>query len=66
MDTPLFTRLFEIVLLLEKEFEDPENVSFQYIVTTTTSLPKHLATKSFVAETLDAKTNKGLLLKQKF
>ena len=66
MDSPLFTRLFEIVQLLEKEFEYPEDVSFQYIVTTTASPPKHLATKPFVAETLDAKSDKGLLLKQRF
>ena len=66
MDTPLFTGLFETVRLIEAEFEDPENVSFQYIVTTTTTLPKHLATKPFVAETLDVKSDKGLLLKQKF
>ena len=66
IDTPLFTRLFEIVHLLEKEFEDPEDVSFQYIITTTASPPKHLATKPFVAETLDAKSDKGLLLRQKF
>ena len=66
IDLPLFTRLFEIVQLLEKEFSDPEDVSFQYIVTTTASPPKHLATKPFVAETLDAKSDKGLLLKQRF
>ena len=66
MDTPLFTRLLEIVHLLEKEFNDPKNVSFQYIITTATPPPKHLATKPFVAETLDAKSDKGLLLKQKF
>ena len=66
MDTPLFARLFEVVHLLEKEFEDPDDISFQYIVTTTTSPPKHLATKPFVAETLDAKSDKGLLLRQKF
>ena len=66
MDTPLFTRLLETVHLIEKEFEDPENISFQYIVTTTTPPPKHLATKPFVVETLDAKSDKGLLLKQTF
>ena len=66
MNTPLFSRLFEVVHLLEKEFEDPDDVSFQYIVTTTTPPPKHLATKPFIAETLDAKSDKGLLFKQKF
>ena len=66
MNTPLFSRLFEVVHLLEKEFEGPDDVSFQYIVTTTTPPPKHLATKPFIAETLDAKSDKGLLFKQKF
>ena len=66
MDTLLLSRLFEITHLLEKEFEDPDNVSFQYIVTTTTPPTRHLATKPFVEETLGAKSDKGLLLKQKF
>ena len=66
MDAPLFARLFEVVHELEEEFEDPEAVSFQYIVTTTTSPPDSLAIKPFVVETLNAKKDKGLLLKRRF
>jgi len=66
MEAPLFARLFEVVHEMEQEFEDPNAISFQYIVTTTTSPPAHLAVKPFVVETLDARKDKGLLLKRKF
>ena len=66
MEAPLFARLFEVVHELEQEFKDPEAVSFQYIVTTTTAPPDALAVKPFVVETLNAKKDKGLLLKGRF
>ena len=66
MEAPLFARLFEVVHELEQEFEDPDAISFQYIVTTTTSPPAHLASKPFVVETLDARKDKGLVLKRRF
>ncbi len=66
MEAPLFRRLFEIVYELESEFEDPGNVSFQYIVTTTTAPPKALDKQPYVRETLDARSEGGLLLKVKF
>ena len=66
MEAPLFARLFEAVHELEQEFEDPGAISFQYIVTTTTAPPGALAVKPFVVETLNAKKDKGLLLKKRF
>ena len=66
MEAPLFARLFEVVHELEQEFENPNTISFQYIVTTTTSPPDQLAVKPFVVETLNARKDKGLLLKQRF
>ena len=66
MEAPLFARLFEVVHELEQEFEDPKAVSFQYIVTTTTSPPDPLGAKPFVVQTLDARKDKGLLLKRRF
>ncbi len=66
MQTPLFLRLLELVHQLENEFEGSDEISFQYIVTTTTPPPKPLAAKPFVAETLDGKSDKGLLLKHRF
>ena len=66
VEASLFAKLFEIVRELEQEFEDPDTISFQYIVTTTTSPPDSAGIKPFVVETLDARKEKGLLLKQRF
>jgi hypothetical protein len=68
MEAPLFRRLFEIVHELESMFEDDRQVSFQYIVTTTTAPPEELGRESgrYVRETLDARTTEGLLLKRRF
>ena len=66
MEGPLFRRLFEIVFELESLFNNPEDVSFQYIVTTTSKPPTHLAKRPYVVETLDATTDDGLLMRQRF
>lgn len=68
MEGPLFRRLFEIVAELENEFTETDSVSFQYIVTTTTTPPTELGSEDgpFVRETLDARNEKGLLLKKRF
>ena len=68
MEGPLFRRLFEIVHELETQFNDPNTVSFQYIVTTTSEPPDQLANPNtpFVVETLDATTEDGRLLRTKF
>lgn len=68
MEGPLFRRLFEIVHELETHFSDPNHVSFQYIVTTTSEPPAHLANPDgpYVAETLDATSENGRLLRTRF
>ena len=66
MEPPLFARLFEVAHELEEEFTDPDSVSFQYIVTTTTSPPEHLSQDPYVILTLDGRKEKGLLLKKRF
>jgi len=64
MEGPLFRRLFEIVHELEAQFCDPANVSFQYIVTTTSEPPSALADEGspYVRLTLDATNDEGRLL----
>lgn len=44
----VYQRLFEVVA----EMEETQPVLFQYIVTTTTSPPKHLSKRPWLAETL--------------
>ncbi|PQO38864.1 hypothetical protein C5Y96_03050 [Blastopirellula marina] len=68
MEGPLFGRLFEIVEELESKFDSSHNVSFQYIVTTTSEPPRHLASSKgpYVVETLDATTDDGLLMRKRF
>lgn len=68
MEGPLFRRLFEIVHELETQFSDPNHVSFQYIVTTTSEPPAHLAKPDgpYVVETLDATSENGRLLRRMF
>ena len=68
MEGPLFRRLFEIVHELETQFSDPNHVSFQYIVTTTSEPPSHLANPDgpYVVETLDATSENGRLLRTRF
>lgn len=68
MEGPLFRRLFEVVAELEDEFDDAYQMSFQYIVTTTTTPPIELSREDgpYVCETLDARTEDGLLLKKRF
>lgn len=68
MEGPLFRRLFEIVHELESQFTDAKDVSFQYIVTTTSEPPANLANPNepYVVENLDATTDDGRLLRMKF
>lgn len=68
MEGPLFRRLFEIVHELETQFGDPETISFQYIVSTTSEPPSTLADESgpYVRLTLDATDDKGRLLCKTF
>ncbi len=68
MEGPLFRRLFKIVHELETQFSDPNHVSFQYIVTTTSEPPAHLANPDgpYVVETLDATSENGRLLRRRF
>lgn len=68
MEGPLFRRLFEIVHELESQFSDANHVSFQYIVTTTSEPPAHLANPDgpYVVETLDATSENGRLLRRRF
>jgi hypothetical protein len=68
MEGPLFRRLFEIVHELETQFSNANHVSFQYIVTTTSEPPVHLANPDgpYVVETLDATSENGRLLRRRF
>ena len=68
MEGPLFRRLFEIVHELEAQFPNPNDISFQYIVTTTSEPPAHLASPKgpYVVETLDATDENGRLLRRRF
>lgn len=68
MEGPLFRRLFNVVHDLEGTFPAEDQVSFQYIVTTTTAPPKELSNEEgpYVRETLDARTDDGLLLRKRF
>lgn len=68
MEGPLFRRLFEIVHELEAQFTDPNDISFQYIVTTTSEPPAHLANPKgpYVVETLDATSDDGRLMRRRF
>ena len=68
MEGPLFRRLFEVVHYLETQFKNPEDISFQYIVTTTTLPPSELADEDgpYVRLTLDAIDDSNRLLKVKF
>ena len=68
MEGPLFGRLFEVVAELESDFEKDEQVSFQYIVSTTTIPPNELGDEAgpYVRETLDRRTEVGLLMKKRF
>jgi len=68
MEGPLFRRLFEIVHELESQFVSPDQMSFQYIVTTTTAPPTDLADENgpYVRETLDAQSDDGRLLRRRF
>jgi hypothetical protein len=68
MEGPLFRRLFEIVHELETQFSNANHVSFQYIVTTTSEPPVHLANPDGlnVVETLDATIETGRLLRRRF
>jgi hypothetical protein len=68
MEGPLFRRLFEIVHELETQFTDPSDISFQYIVTTTSEPPAHLANPKgqYVVETLEATSENGRLLRRMF
>ncbi len=68
MEGPLFRRLFEIVHELETQFTDTEDVSFQYIVTTTSEPPKDLANPKgpCVVETLDATSDDRRLMRRRF
>jgi len=68
MEGPLFQRLFEIVHELESKFTNPDDISFQYIVTTTTAPPKSLADEKgpYVRLTLDARSKEGRLLCDSF
>ncbi|QDU01934.1 hypothetical protein V6x_16170 [Gimesia chilikensis] len=64
MEGPLFQRLFEIVHELEAKFTNPDHISFQYIVTTTSAPPQALADENgpYVRLTLDARSEEGKLL----
>ena len=66
MEGPLFRRLFEIVFELESLFADTDDISFQYIVTTTSNPPTRLAKKPYVIETLDATNDAGRLMRKRF
>lgn len=68
MERPLFRRLFEIVHQMETQFSNANHVSFQYIVTTTSEPPVHLADPDgqYVVETRDATSENGRLLKLRF
>ncbi len=71
MEDPLFRRLFEIIHELETQFTNSEEISFQYIVTTTSEPPTHLAERPYVILTPDATNDKngdaeGRLMKRKF
>ncbi len=68
MEGPLFRRLFEIVHELETQFDNPESISFQYIVSTTSEPPTALADEDgpYVRLTLDATSDEGRLLCKKF
>ncbi len=68
MEGPLFRRQFQIVHELETQFTDTEDVSFQYIVTTTSEPPKDLANPKgpYVVESLDATSEDGRLMKRRF
>lgn len=66
MEGPLFRRLFEIVFELESMFDDPEDISFQYIVTTTSNPPKNLSKRPYVVEILDATTDDDRLMRKRF
>lgn len=68
MEGPLFRRLFEIVHELETQFTDVRNVSFQYIVTTTSEPPESLASPDgpYVVETLSATSEDGRLMRRMF
>ena len=68
MEGPLFRRLFEIVHELESQFVATDQMSFQYIVTTTTAPPTDLADEKgpYVRETLDASSDDGRLLRRRF
>ena len=63
MEGPLFRRLFEIVHDLEKQFTNAADVSFQYIVTTTSEPPRALSNPHgpYVVLTLDATDDDGRL-----
>lgn len=58
---PLYDRLFELVLTLEKLSAQP---LFQYIITTTTRPPEALAKQPWLALTLSGATAEGRLLKR--
>lgn len=53
---------------LESQSVDTQNVSFQYIVTTTSEPPKDLANPKgpYVVETLDATSEDGRLMRRRF
>jgi hypothetical protein len=68
MEGPLFRRLFGIVHELETQFSDPNHVSFQYIVPTTSEPLAHLANPDgpYVVETLHATSENKRLLRRRF
>lgn len=70
MQPPLFRRLFEIAIDLEQQFDEPNEVSFQYIITTASEIPAEIGRDEFpyVRETLYALADDdlGLLLKKRF
>lgn len=68
MEGPLFRRLFEVIHELEQLFPSSNDVSFQYIVTTTSEPPSHLIEPGspYIVLTLDATQDEGRLMKLQF
>lgn len=64
MNASLYGHLFEAAKSLEDQHGGPDHAAFQYIITTTTPPPSHLANSPWICERLSSNTEDGLLFKK--
>ena len=62
LEEVLFNRIFQLVKQLEAASPNSDAPSFQYIVTTSSPVPKEFAAEPFTRVILDARVDAGLLL----